>query len=70
MKTIKATDVKSDDLLDLEGDQYGGELDFVDTEYARVDTAFQETDNCIVIHTELGSFGCPPDHELKLWERQ
>ena len=66
MRTIKAIELKRNDLLDLEGDQYGGTLDFVDMEYARVDTAIRETDNCMLIHTELGSFGCPPDHELKL----
>jgi len=35
-------------------------------EYAEVENIEHETNQCIVVHTSLTSFACPPDHELKL----
>lgn len=37
-------------------------------ECALVDEVEHETNTCIVLHTSLTSFACPPDHELKIAE--
>lgn len=35
-------------------------------ECALVDEVVHETDTCIVLHTSLTSFACPPEYELKI----
>jgi hypothetical protein len=34
-------------------------------EYAVVESIERETERCVVVHTSLTSFGCPPDHRLR-----
>jgi hypothetical protein len=35
-------------------------------EYAVVDDIEVETPWCVLVHTSLTSFGCPPDHEFEM----
>ena len=55
------------DLIDLEGDFYAdrrADNPMFPYELARVDETEQETDGCIRVDTQLGSYGFPPDHEV------
>ena len=33
-------------------------------ELAEVESVERETEDCVVVHTSLTSFGCPPDHMI------
>jgi hypothetical protein len=69
MGHIAARDVRPGNLLDLEGDRYAGKHDTANVfayEYAEVEGIEWETPECVVVHTDQGSFGMPPDHRLKL----
>lgn len=35
-------------------------------EYAEVESVVAETAECVVVHTDATSFGCPPDHMIEL----
>jgi hypothetical protein len=35
-------------------------------EYAEVEEIERETDTCVVVHTSLTSFACPPDHPVAM----
>lgn len=57
------------DLVDLEGDKYAdpnGDDTLMEFEYAVVERVERETPECVVVHTDQSSFGCPPDHVVKL----
>lgn len=69
---IAALDVREFDLLDLEGDEFAdpggngisesGDFTF---EFATVEAVERETENCIRIDTDQGSYGFPPDHLIE-----
>jgi hypothetical protein len=71
----RADQVQEGDRLDLEGDQFAdpsgdgigesGHFYGFEFELAEVESVEVETPDCIVIHTSLGSFGFPPDHNIK-----
>lgn len=82
MTTKLARDIAEGDMIDLEGDSYATMIpegasrrdreDHESTvstftyEFALVEEVEHETDTCIVLHTSLTSFACPPDHALKV----
>jgi len=84
MTAREARDLKAGDLIDLEDDEYASKADAglsmidlqahestVDTfkyEYAEVESVVTESPECVVVHTSLTSFACPPDHPFKFVE--
>lgn len=80
--TKAAHELRTGDLIDLEGDPYattpGEDMSASDRkahestvltfefEYATVESVEPETPDCFVIHTSLTSFACPPDHTFKI----
>lgn len=58
------------DLINLEGDKYADppkddpDISIFPYEYARVEETERETEGCIRVDTQLGSYGFPPDHEV------
>ena len=73
---IRADQVREGDLLDLEGDLYAdpngdsigpdGHFYGFEFEFAEViEPVIVETADCVLIHTEKGSFGFPPDHLIE-----
>lgn len=73
---IRADMVREGDLLDLQNDPYADPDGWVtggrksssifQFEFARViEPPVRETAACVLIHTDQGSFGFPPDHELE-----
>lgn len=84
MTTKLARDLVEGDMIDLEGDRYATMIlegasrrdreDHESTvstfafELALVEEIEYETDTCIVLHTSLTSFACPPDHPLSVVE--
>ena len=74
IRMTRADELKVGDLLDLEGDPYGDNIE-PDTgernptliyEYSQVGEIVRETPECIVIYSEHSAFGCPPDHRVKV----
>lgn len=77
-----AANLREEDRIDLEGDRYAtmaapsasaqdiadhdSTVSMFEYEYAIVETVVRETPECVVVHTSLTSFGCPPDHQIKL----
>lgn len=64
---IKASDVKVGMLLDFAGDEFANN-ETAEFEFARVDEIEQDGPECIVLHTNQGSFGFPVEHLLQLSE--
>lgn len=66
---IQADQVREGDLLDLEGDCYADpdcDHHAFAFEFAEViEPPVRETADCVLIHTDKGSFGFPPDHEIE-----
>lgn len=76
---IAAQDVREEDLLDFQGDsiadpenkgeRYNPEPPATVTifwaEYATVEAVEHETPDCVLIHTDQGSYGFPPDHLIE-----
>jgi hypothetical protein len=71
---LAAQDVREGELLDLEGDEFAdpsgngisetGDFDFT-FEFATVEAVERETENCVRIDTDQGSYGFPPDHLIE-----
>jgi hypothetical protein len=69
---VKARDVREGDLIDMQGDPYfPGEMtqNVAEFEYAEVSGVEWDGPDCVVVHTDQGSFGMPPNHWLKEGER-
>lgn len=70
---IRADQVKEGDKLDFEGDKFAdpngnglslhAEFDFT-FEFATVEGVERETEGCVRIDTDQGSYGFPPDHMI------
>lgn len=65
---MAAQDVREGDLLDFEGDSIadptGTNSDFM-FEFATVEAVEQETENCVRVDTDQGSYGFPPEHLIE-----
>lgn len=65
---IAAQDVREGDLLDFEGDciadPTGTNSDFM-FEFATVEAVERETENCVRIDTDQGSYGFPPNYPIE-----
>lgn len=64
---VPAREVKPGDKLDFQGDPYG-DNDTAQFEFALVDSV-EDEGSAILIHTDQGSFGFPPDHKIWYLER-
>lgn len=67
--TVAAKDVQEGDMVDLENDPFtrGAQMEALfEYEYAVVlGPAEVENRDTVVVHTDQGSFGMPPDHPLR-----
>jgi hypothetical protein len=64
---VRVANLVEGDQINLEGDFYADRRADNPTfpyELARVDETKRETEGCIRVDTQLGSFGFPPDHEV------
>lgn len=69
MLMLRADQVKSGDMVDLEGDSYADlhkDHTWYPYELALVIDTDQETDTCVCIYFEGATVGFPPDHILKV----
>lgn len=79
---VKARDLRPGAYLDLEGDEFATTpppdadaraladheltVSTFEFEMAEVEEVEHETEGCVVVHTSLASFACPPDHRLRV----
>ncbi len=73
LQTIKASELKEGDMIDLEGDKFAdpnNDNAALECEYCIVEGIEQETPECIVIYTQHVNVAVPTDHPIKLFARE
>lgn len=62
--------VFTEDQIHQGAEDHDNTISTFEFEYAEVESTERETEDCIVVHTTLTSFGCPPDHMFKVVNKE